>query len=54
MFVSALFILGVVPFLLVGGSCPGANPNDLIPDDAALQLCLDAGGMFHANAIFHS
>jgi hypothetical protein len=25
-------------------TCPAADPNDQLPDDAALQACLDAGG----------
>lgn len=26
------------------GNCQAANPNDALPDDEALQACLDAGG----------
>lgn len=26
-------------------TCPQANPNDQLPDDAALQACLDQGGL---------
>jgi hypothetical protein len=26
------------------GNCPAANPNDVLPDDAALQACLNGGG----------
>lgn len=28
----------------LGAECPAADPNDELPDDAALQACLDKGG----------
>jgi hypothetical protein len=31
-------------------SCPAADPNDFLPDDEALQWCLDAGGVIALSA----
>lgn len=36
------FLLCTAVNLSLAAPCPGANPNDAIPDDAALQACLTA------------
>jgi hypothetical protein len=36
--------LTVADLATLAPSCPAADPNDQVPDDAALQACFDAGG----------
>ena len=35
---------GIAASYLIQTTCPAANPNDSVADDAALQACLDLGG----------
>ncbi|MDT7543971.1 MAG: hypothetical protein QOE99_81 [Actinomycetota bacterium] len=36
--------MGTAPAAFAATSCPAANPADTLPDDAALQACLNQGG----------
>jgi hypothetical protein len=33
--------------IVASASCTGADPNDWVPDDAALQACINAGGTLY-------
>jgi hypothetical protein len=41
--VGVSLIMQALCAIVASASCPGADPNDWIPDDAALQACIDAG-----------
>lgn len=43
-FVATIGLWIQIPEASAETSCPAANPYDNLPDDAALQACLDAGG----------
>ena len=44
-FASLFFVLGFRVSPVRATTCPAANPNDNIPDAAALQACLNQGGI---------
>lgn len=39
--IALLFVIVSIPAAAQSPNCPGADPNDSFPDDAALQWCLD-------------
>jgi len=42
--VGMSLIIQALCAIAASASCPGADPNDWTPDDAALQACINAGG----------